>query len=51
VIVTHELASIEKVTDRAVMIGRGGVIATGTIQELEKSEDEDIYNFFHRVAG
>jgi phospholipid/cholesterol/gamma-HCH transport system ATP-binding protein len=51
VIVTHELASIEAVADRAVMIGRGGVLATGTIAELEQSKDEDIYNFFHRVAG
>ena len=51
VLVTHELASIETVADRAVMLGRGSILAEGTIAELEQSRDEDVYNFFHRVAG
>jgi phospholipid/cholesterol/gamma-HCH transport system ATP-binding protein len=51
VLVTHELASIETVADRAVMLGRGSIIAEGTIAELAQSRDEDVYNFFHRVAG
>lgn len=51
VIVTHELASIEAIADRAVMFGRGSVLGAGTIAELAESRDEDIYNFFHRVAG
>lgn len=51
VIVTHELASIETIADRAVMFGRGSVLASGTIAELSESRDEDVYNFFHRVAG
>ena len=51
VLVTHELASIEAVADRAVMLGRGSIVAEGTIEELERSRDEDVYNFFHRVAG
>lgn len=51
VIVTHELASIETIADRAVMFGRGSVLAAGTIAELSESRDEAVYNFFHRVAG
>ena len=51
VIVTHELASIETIADRAVMFGRGSILAEGSIDQLSASKDEDVYNFFHRVAG
>ncbi len=50
VIVTHELASIETIADRAVMFGRKSVMARGTIAELKESKDEEVFNFFHRVA-
>jgi len=50
VIVTHEIASIETIADRAVMFARGSIIANGSIDQLESSSDEDVYNFFHRVA-
>ncbi len=50
VIVTHELASIEAIADRAVMFGRKSVMARGTIEELKESKDEEVFNFFHRVA-
>jgi phospholipid/cholesterol/gamma-HCH transport system ATP-binding protein len=49
VIVTHELESLRAIADRAVMLGRGSVLAEGTIDELEQSRDEDVFNFFHRV--
>jgi phospholipid/cholesterol/gamma-HCH transport system ATP-binding protein len=49
VIVTHELESIRTIADRAIMFGHGSIAASGTIAELEKSEDETVYNFFHRV--
>jgi phospholipid/cholesterol/gamma-HCH transport system ATP-binding protein len=51
VVVSHELDSIRAIADRAVMFGRGHVTATGTIAELERSTDADVYNFFHRVAA
>ena len=51
VVVTHELASIRAITDRAVMLGGGGVIAAGTVAELERSVLPDVHNFFHRVAA
>ena len=50
VIVTHELASIRTIADRGVMLGGGKICATGTIEELSKSTDRIVYNFFHRIA-
>jgi phospholipid/cholesterol/gamma-HCH transport system ATP-binding protein len=51
VVVTHELASIRTIADRAVMIGDGAVIARGTVAELESSTETSVFKFFHRVAG
>ncbi len=50
VIVSHELASIRTIADRAVMLGDGTVIASGTIEVLTASTDERVHDFFHRVA-
>lgn len=50
VIVTHELASLKAISDRAVMFARGGIVAEGTVDELDASHDDDVYRFFHRVA-
>jgi len=50
VVVTHELASIRAIADRAVMFGDGELRAAGTIDELSRSRDPDVYGFFHRVA-
>ena len=49
VVVTHELESIRTIADRAVMFAHGTIAAAGTIAELERSEDDEVYNFFHRV--
>jgi phospholipid/cholesterol/gamma-HCH transport system ATP-binding protein len=50
VVVTHEIASIEAIADRAVMFANGAIVASGTIEELEASKNEEVFNFFHRVA-
>jgi len=50
VVVTHELESIRTIADRAVMFAHGGIAAQGTIEELERNTDPEIYGFFHRVA-
>ncbi len=50
VVVTHELESIKAIADRAIMFGRGGIVAQGSIDELSRSKDDVVYNFFHRVA-
>jgi phospholipid/cholesterol/gamma-HCH transport system ATP-binding protein len=47
VAVTHELESIRAIADRAVMLGGGHVLATGTIDELAENEDDEVYSFFH----
>ncbi len=49
-VVTHELESIRAISDRAVMLGRGTVIAEGTIDELSRSRDDTVFHFFHRIA-
>ena len=51
VVVTHELPSIFKIADRAVMFDRArkGMVALGTPQELkDTSEDPFVRNFFNR---
>jgi phospholipid/cholesterol/gamma-HCH transport system ATP-binding protein len=50
VIVTHEIASIEAIADRAVMFGNEKIIARGTFAELKQSKDQEVFNFFNRVA-
>ena len=50
VVITHELESIKVVADRVIMIDDGAILAAGTVDELKDSEDERVYNFFHRVA-
>jgi phospholipid/cholesterol/gamma-HCH transport system ATP-binding protein len=50
VVVTHELESIRAIADRALMFGHGEICAAGTIDELMSSKDDEVYNFFHRVA-
>jgi len=50
VVVTHELASIRAIADRAVMFADGELRAAGTIDELSRSRDPDVFGFFHRVA-
>jgi phospholipid/cholesterol/gamma-HCH transport system ATP-binding protein len=49
-VVTHELASIRTIADRAVLFAHGGIRAAGTIDELARNPDPDVFGFFHRVA-
>jgi phospholipid/cholesterol/gamma-HCH transport system ATP-binding protein len=51
VVITHELASIRAIADRAIMFGDGRVLAAGTVAELESSNDEGVYGFFHARAS
>ena len=52
VVVTHELASIFTVADRAIMLGgdAGGILADGTPDELKHSENKTVWNFMNRHA-
>ena len=52
VVVTHELASIAAIADRAIMLDRDamGIIATGTPSELTQHPDPRVRRFFRREA-
>lgn len=49
VLVTHELASIHRVADRAIMLDRDsqGIVAMGTPQALAQSSSERVRRFFN----
>ena len=52
VIITHDIATVFRVSDRAAMIFGGKIIAQGTPQELEESEDEAVRQFLEgRTVG
>jgi phospholipid/cholesterol/gamma-HCH transport system ATP-binding protein len=51
VVVTHELASIEKISDRVLMLSAGKVIADGPLAEVKASAHPEIRAFFGRVAA
>jgi phospholipid/cholesterol/gamma-HCH transport system ATP-binding protein len=49
VMVTHELASIESIVTRAVLVVDGRIHAVGAPKELAQSEEEKVKAFFHRI--
>jgi phospholipid/cholesterol/gamma-HCH transport system ATP-binding protein len=51
VVVSHELESIRATADRAVMFAGGTIAASGTVDELANSSDQEIHNFFHARTG
>lgn len=54
VIITHELASIEAISDRIIMLEKKakGIIATGTPAQLKTDRSiPDVYNFFNRTLS
>ncbi len=51
VVVSHELESSRATADRAVMLANGGIVATGTIDELQHSRETAVFEFFHARAG
>ncbi|SFM52101.1 ABC transporter ATP-binding protein [Thermodesulforhabdus norvegica] len=50
VVVTHELSSIERISDRCIMLDRSvrGILATGTVEELKEHENPIVRAFFAR---
>lgn len=45
-LVTHDLDSIRRVSDRVAMLGHGKLLAIGTVDELEKSSDPTVRDYF-----
>jgi phospholipid/cholesterol/gamma-HCH transport system ATP-binding protein len=48
VIVSHELASIEALADRVLMLADGRVIADGPLSEVKRQDDPRVSRFFNR---
>lgn len=50
VIISHELASIRNYADRCIMLNREakGIIAIGSLEELEQSDNPQVQSFFSR---
>lgn len=48
VVVTHELASIQKIADRVLMLDKGKIAFLGTIKEAMQSDIPVVENFFTR---
>lgn len=51
VVVTHELLSINKITDKALMLSAGHVIADGTLAAVKRSDHPEAKAFFDRLAA
>lgn len=50
VVVTHELASVETIADRVVMLDKGVVRAEGRLAEVKLMDDPMVRAFFDRAA-
>jgi phospholipid/cholesterol/gamma-HCH transport system ATP-binding protein len=46
ILITHDMACARMTADRIVMMKEGAIVAQGTYEELEKSDDEWIKSFF-----
>jgi len=51
VMVTHDLDSLWKITDRVALLGNGRVLGTGAMEELSQSDDPLIREYFHGPRG
>lgn len=50
VVVTHELASIDRVADRVTMLDKGKVIASGPLDEVKRMDHPMVRSFFDRKS-
>jgi phospholipid/cholesterol/gamma-HCH transport system ATP-binding protein len=48
VVVTHELESAFKIADRITVLGQGQVLMTGTVEEIQNSDNEVIQDMLNR---
>ena len=51
VVVTHELASIQAIADRVIMLAQGQVIADGPLDAVQQMKNPIVRTFFDRVAN
>jgi phospholipid/cholesterol/gamma-HCH transport system ATP-binding protein len=48
IVVTHDLHSAKTIADRIVLLHEGNAVIEGTFEELERSDDEFVAEFFKR---
>src|ERR1700676_4207139 len=48
IVVTHDLQSAKTIADRIILLHKGNSVIEGTFEELEKSDDEFVAEFFKR---
>jgi len=51
VIITHDLDSLWRITDRVAVLGNGKVLGIGTMHELSRSADPLIHEYFYGPRG
>ncbi|MCS6327713.1 MAG: ATP-binding cassette domain-containing protein [Nitrospira sp.] len=51
VMVTHDLDSLWRITDRVAVLGEGRVLGMGTMEALAASEDPAVRGYFHGPRG
>jgi phospholipid/cholesterol/gamma-HCH transport system ATP-binding protein len=51
VIITHDLDSLWRIADRVAVLGNGRVLGIGTMDELSRSEDPLIHEYFYGPRG
>ena len=49
VVVTHELESAFKIADRIVVLDRGSILVTGTVEEVQASDNPRVRNLLNRT--
>jgi phospholipid/cholesterol/gamma-HCH transport system ATP-binding protein len=51
VIITHDLDSLWRIADRVAILGNGKVLGIGTMEELSRSDDPLIHEYFYGPRG
>jgi phospholipid/cholesterol/gamma-HCH transport system ATP-binding protein len=51
VMVTHDLDSLWRVADRVALLGNGKILGIGTMEELSRSDDPFVREYFHGPRG
>jgi phospholipid/cholesterol/gamma-HCH transport system ATP-binding protein len=51
IVVTHDMNSAFKIADRIVMLHEGHVVFDGTVEQMQKSDDERVRRFVSGEAG
>jgi phospholipid/cholesterol/gamma-HCH transport system ATP-binding protein len=49
VVVTHELASAYLIADRMILLDKGYIVASGTVEEMKSSAEQRVRQFLDRV--